>query len=126
MSEVARVFVYCDNHKSRAPVADFVRSEDGNWREDRRESSMRLAEGTESGLGIVLVGPGNPRADEIRRHREIAKEYRLFDLRCRDRTRAGKCSRSAAVRSDKLFAYLHRVAAEGVSAVSLSDIAASI
>lgn len=126
MSEVARVFIYCDNHKSRSPVADFVRSEDGNWREDRRESSMRIAEGTESGLGIVLVGPGNPRADEIRRHREIAKEYRRYDLRCRGRSGDDRCERNAIARGDKLFRYLDGLVAAGVSAASLSDIAANI
>lgn len=120
------MFVYCDNHKSRSPVADFIRAEDGSWREDRRESSMRIAPGAETGMGIVMIGPENPRADEIRRSREMAEEYRRYELRCRARVADGRCGRNAVARGGKLFRYLDMRVADGVSAVSLSDIAANV
>ena len=62
-----RLFIYCDNHNTRVPVTDFVYAE-GRWSEVGRDSSVRVAKGEQSGLGIVLVGPTNRRADVRRRY----------------------------------------------------------
>jgi hypothetical protein len=103
-----KVFVYCDNHNTRIPVTDFIH--DGEqWSEIGRDSSMTIATGDQSGLGIVVIGPTNRRTDV----------YRLYDLRCRN------CDRSVVVKDAKLFGYLDTRRANDDS-VSLTEIAASI
>jgi hypothetical protein len=112
MSE-AKVFVYCDNHNRRAPVTDFVRDADGKWTEVGRDSSVRVATGAKSGLGMVRIGPDNGGSPG---------NYRLYDLRCTNR----RCQRNVAVREDMLFAALDGFMAAGMPSVPLSLLAASL
>ena len=108
---MTKVFIYCDNHNTRIPVRDFVHTE-GRWYEVGNDSAVRVAPGAQSGLGIVLIGPGSERADD----------YRLYDLRCRHR----RCRRNVPVREDKLSRALDGFAAAGMSSVPLRLLAASL
>jgi hypothetical protein len=103
----ATVFVYCDNHNTRIPVADFAWA-DGRWSGvGGSDSSVRITS------GIVVTGPANGGAYTRRR----------YVLRCRKR----RCRQSVVVNGEaKLFRLLDDVVARGDSSVSLSEIAANI
>jgi hypothetical protein len=101
------VFVFCDNHNTRIPVADFVHANNQWSGVGGSDHLVRIRS------GIVITGPADYRADARRR----------YALRCRKR----KCGRSVVVNDEhKLFRALDAVVARGDSCVSLSEIAASI
>lgn len=110
-NQAARMFVFCDNHKSAAPVTDFVCTADG-WREDGRDSSVRVTIGAQSGLGIVLIGPDFGRKDV----------YTRYEFRCPRRN----CGRAVVAKDAKLYPILDEMAARGESRVSLSELAANV
>lgn len=101
-----RVFIYCDKHPQRVPVAEFHNYE-GVWQIE----SSNAAEQMESMAGDTLI----PRTQRTPPDYRLPRRFR-YQLACR------VCGRGVQVRDDTLSTILDKLRDAGVSTLSLSGL----
>lgn len=111
------IVIRCDDasHPARlVAVADFYPTGDGRWRADGHAAAVSLDE-DDRPTGDSLEQLRAKRSGEPMR-RAVRSRYRLTCRKCRQR--------SVVVREENLYAALDKLAAHGVSEVSMAALAA--
>lgn len=136
--EVDGIFVYCDSpkHRNRVLVNKFTPSEDKarRWTEWRDTGVSLIADHDgESVASELISAPAEvrvPIVDEAGPPWKMETRHVNTHLEGKVRARytltCGRCAHSVAVREERLFAALDRIAEAGVSEVSLSALAAIV
>lgn len=110
-----RVFIYCDKHPQRIPVAEFYHQvatgPDGNPWECWAIDSKQAAEQMENMSGDTLI----PRTQQTPPDYRLPRRFR-YRLTCRI------CGREVQVREDRLDEILDGLRGAGVSNLSLSGL----